>query len=67
MNSIHLRLGLLDSKNDMQNSPEHISQLLNDIYRKESRAVFATPSFGLAGPVIPDAGASDGIRISRSG
>ena len=26
----------------MQNSPEHISQLLDDIYRKESRAVFAT-------------------------
>ena len=26
----------------MQNSPEHISQLLSDIYRKESRIVFAT-------------------------
>lgn len=26
----------------MQNSPDHISQLLNEIYRKESRRVFAT-------------------------
>ena len=26
----------------MQNSPEYIRQYLNDLYRKESRAVFAT-------------------------
>lgn len=26
----------------MQNSPDHIPQLLDEIYRKESRRVFAT-------------------------
>jgi len=44
----------------MQNSPEHISQLLGEIYRKESRRVFATlirllGDFDLAEDALHDA------------
>jgi len=44
----------------MQNSPEHIPQLLDEIYRKESRAIFATlirllGDFDLAEDALHDA------------
>ena len=44
----------------MQNSPEHISQIVNEIYRKESRPVFATlirllGDFDLAEDALHDA------------